>query len=440
MHLVSIWVEKLRTGLWPIPLAMSIAAMFLYSAALAVDGMVTSEVTLRTWHLHSGSGDDARNTLSVLVSAIITMSSVVFSITIVVLSNASNQFGTRLIRTYMADVRTKLTLGLLSMTITYCLLALRGVQKDMPSDAVPHIAVGTGWLLGLSCVLVLLFFLHFVSRSIVADRIIRRVADELLEIVAKMEPLKESPRGGEEIALPEDFSERNQILRSRTEGYIEAIRYERLLSIAAERNIQLRMEARAGAYMCRDGWLARAYPGDAVTEELATLIDQQVLKGASRTPTQDLEFMIRHLVDIALRALSPGINDENTSIVVIDHLRNALSQLACKQIPLHTYCDKQGVIRVVGKGNDFAGVLDAALNQIRQAADSHPAVIIEMIRAIGRIGEHVLQGGQRDALQQHARLFMNTGLRASHEPYDRAAIERAFANTEQKLCNLLLPS
>ena len=150
--------------------------------------------------------------------------------------------------------------------------------------------------------------------------------------------------------------------------------------------------------------------------------------------------MIRHLVDIALRALSPGINDENTSLVVIDHLRNALSQLACKRIPSHTYRDQHGVLRVVGRGNDFAGILEAALNQIRQAAGSHPAVIIEVTRTIARIGEHVLRSSQRDALLQHARLFRDTGLRACNEPYDRAAIERAFAHTEQKLRDLALPS
>lgn len=438
MDPVYIWFEKLRTGLWPIPLTMTLASLFLYSAMLEVE---MSEDFLRRWHLHSGSGDDARNTLSTLVTAIITMSSVVFSITIVVLSNAANQFGTRLIRTYMADMRTKLTLGLLTMTIVYCLVGLRDVQQDMPASAVPHIAVSTGWLLGVSCVLVLLYFLHFVSRSIMADRIIRRVSTELTEMVRKMPPLQESRTAADNAATHrKSFDEPHGILRSREEGYIEAIRYERLLSLASKHRVRLRMESRAGAYMCKEGWLARVYPADALNEELAASIDQQVLIGPQRTPTQDLEFMVRHLVDIALRALSPGINDENTCLVVVDHLRGALSELARKQLPSHAYCDDDGSLRVLGKGNDYAGVLAAALNQIREASGSHPAVIIEILRALARIAEHVLRSSQRDALLEQARLFKNAGLRTTQEPYDRTAIEGAFSKAEQKLQALALPS
>ncbi|HYH21722.1 MAG TPA: DUF2254 family protein [Azospirillum sp.] len=116
----------------------------------------------------------------------------VFSIIIVALSLAANQFGTRLVRTYMADIRTKLALGLFTMTVMYCLLALRSVEKDMPAAEIPHVTVTVGLVLGLTCVLVLLFFLHRVARSIVADEVIRRVAGELEERIERMPPLQAS--------------------------------------------------------------------------------------------------------------------------------------------------------------------------------------------------------------------------------------------------------
>jgi uncharacterized membrane protein len=435
MDRLDVLLEKLRTGLWPIPLLMSLVAVALYNVALGIDRTGLDENVLRQWYLHGGTGDDARNLLSTLVTAIITMSSVVFSITIVVLSNAANQFGTRLIRTYMADLRTKLTLGLLAMTITYCLVALRAVQHDMPAAQVPHVVVSAAWLLGLCCVLVLLFFLHFVSRSIVADQIIARAAAELTHHIETLEPIGEDDDGErrEQSELPEDFDTSHHVLRSTGEGYVEAVRYEALLALAAKHRIHVRMEARAGTYMCKDGWLARIYPRNAISEELAASINEQVLIGQQRTPTQDVEFMLRHLVDIALRALSPGINDENTCLVVIDHLGGALSKLAGRRIASHRYRDEDGVLRVLGKGNDYGGVLGAALNQIRQAAASHPAVIIEVIRALSKIGEHHRDLGQLNALMEQARLFRNAGLRGTEEAYDRDAIERAFADTEHKL-------
>ena len=438
MDRLRVWLENLKTGLWPVPLLMAAASLLLYNGALAVDGLDWGEDVLRRWHLFSGSGDDARNLLSTLVGAIITMSSVVFSITIVVLSLAANQFGTRLIRTYMASLRTKLTLGLLAMTIIYCLVALRSVQKDMATDAVPHVVVSTGWVLGLACVLVLLFFLHFISRSIMADEVIRRVASELTRMVAQLPPLEGASESPKEAALPSDFDARSEIMRSRHEGYIQAVEYEQLLTLASRHDVHIQLGFRAGAFMCKDGWLGRVYPREALNQELATAIDETILIGRRRTPTQDLEFMIRHLVDIALRALSPGINDANTSLVVIDHLRGALSQLAGKHIASPVYQDKNGVVRVVGKPNNYAGVLGAALNQIRQAAAEHPAVIIELIRALSRIGEHARLPAQRDALIEHAMLVRNAGVRATPEAYDRAAIERAFDDTMEKLHSLFL--
>ncbi|MBM0104997.1 DUF2254 domain-containing protein [Steroidobacter sp. S1-65] len=438
MDRLRVWLEKLRTGLWPIPLGMAAAALLLFNGALALDGLNWSEDVLRRWHLFSGSGDDARNLLSTLVGAIITMSSVVFSITIVVLSLAANQFGTRLIRTYMASLRTKLTLGLLAMTIIYCLVALRSVQKDMTTDAVPHVVVSAAWLLGVACVLVLLFFLHFVSRSIMADEVIRCVANELTRIVTQLPPLEAATDSSEQATLPGDFDARSEIVRSRHEGYVQAVKYEQLLTLASRHDVHIQLGFRAGAFMCKDGWLGRVYPREALNQELATAIDEQILIGRRRTPTQDLEFMIRHLVDIALRALSPGINDANTSLVVIDRLRGALCQLAGKHIALPIYRDQNGVVRVVGKPNNYAGVLGAALNQIRQAAAEHPAVIIELIRALSRIGEHARLAAQRDALVEHARLARDAGVRATPDAYDQAAIERAFDDTIEKL-NSLFP-
>lgn len=430
----SILSESLRTGMWPVPMGMLALGILLFGAALGADETLQTAAVGGAWWLHSGSGDDARNLISTLLTAIITMSSLVFSITIVALSLAANQFGSRLIRTYITNVRTKLALGLFTMTIVYCLLALFHLEQEMSPAEVPHFTVTVGALLGLICVLALLLFLHLVARAMVADEVIRRAARELEESIAALPPLVSQP--GEEAprdALPDDFDQRSVVLRSQDEGYVELIEYERLCELAAQHDVVIRLDFRAGVFMCRDGWLGAVYPIDAVTPEIAEALQGPILIGERRTPTQDLEFSIRHLVDIAMRALSPGINDPNSALVVIDHLRGALSRLMGKALPTATYRDGRGRVRVVGRYNSHAGIVDSALHQIRQAAGAHPAVIINLLGAIGRIAEHATLAEQLQALRHHARLVAAAGLRNLDEPCDRTDVEQALAGTEAKL-------
>ena len=435
-----VWWDVLRTGLWPIPLGMSVAALVLFNGALIADGVGLDEPSLRRWHLYSGTGEDARNLLSTLAAAIITMSSVVFSITVVALSLAANQFGSRLVRTHMTDIRTKLALGLFTMTIIYCLTALRSVDKQMPAAEVPHITVSLGLLLALVCVLALLFFLHFIARSIVADEVIRRVAGELQDSIAQL-PALDPDHATTEISanlLPLDFHDRCTILRSRVEGYIEAIGYERLAALCSEHDLYVRLDLRAGAFICKEGWLAFVYPKEALTPTIAGALADQILIGEQRTPTQDIEFTLRHLVDIALRALSPGINDANTALVVIDHLSAALSGVMKRALPSGVHRDDVGAVRVVAKTSSYSGVLAAALHQIRQSAEKQPAVIIELLRAMGRIGEQVRLAEQRDALLHQVELISAAGLRAVQEPADRADIDKMFSSTQTKLLQMRL--
>ncbi|WP_119153386.1 DUF2254 domain-containing protein [Caldimonas tepidiphila] len=430
-----VWWEKLRTGLWVVPLAMLPLTILLHQGAGWIDRVAPDQAALRTWWLYSGSGDDARNLLSTLVAAIITMSSVVFSITVVTLSLAANQFGSRMVRIYMSDLRTKVALGLFTMTIVYCLLGLRAVQKDMPAAEVPHVTVTLGLLLGLTCVLALLLFLHVVARSIVADEVARRVAGELEDSIAQLRPLEPGRRreDAEDARLPHDFEARSVILASRDEGYVQAVDYEALAALAARHGVLLRLDFKPGEFMCRHGWLGAVHPGEAVDRAFGDAVQDRILIGRQRTPTQDLEFSIRHLIDIALRALSPGINDANTALMVIDRLRGALSRLMGKELAPCVYRDAAGEVRLVCRRSSHADILDAALHQIRQAAARQPAIVIRLLEALARIAEHVRLPEQRESLRHHARLIAAAGLREAQEPGDRTDIEEAFAGAERKL-------
>jgi len=366
------------------------------------------------------------------VTAIITISSIVFSITIVTLTLAANQFGSRLVRTYMADLPSKLSLGLFVMTVVYSLLALQTVSEDMAPQQVPHVTVSVALLLGMASVLVLVLFLHNVARSIVADEVIRRVSRELESSIASLEP---APRSGDDAAadpMPEGGA--GALLRSRKEGYVQSVHYERLVAAAARHQVRIVLTFRAGTFMCREGWLARVEPASALNPQLAESIHAAILIGPLRTPTQDLEYSMRHLIDVALRALSPGINDANTAMVVIDRLRAALSALLGKRLPAGRYVDRDGQLRVVGPCHDHADLLDYAFAQIRRAAAVQPAVIIRLLLGLGRMAEHAQLPQQCAALAHQARLAAAGAMEVSPlMPSDRQEIARALEATLQKV-------
>jgi uncharacterized membrane protein len=429
---LAVWSDAIRTGLWPVPLAMVAVAFGVWGAVSWLDGRIgDAPLGADSW-LYSGSGKDAATLLATLVTAIITISSIVFSITIVTLTLAANQFGSRLVRTYMADLPSKLALGLFVMTVVYSLLALRSVQQDMPAAEVPHATVTLALLLGVACVLVLVLFLHNVARSIVADEVIRRVAREL---EGSIDGLEASPGSCTQPARAQPaLAGDGALVRSRKEGYVQAVRYEQLVAAGSRHQATVVLTFRAGAFMCRDDWLARVHPASALTPALAEAIHGTILVGALRTPTQDVEYSMRHLVDVALRALSPGINDANTAMVVIDRLRAAVSELLGKRLPPGRYVDSQGQLRVVVPCHDYAELLGYAFEQIRHAAAPHPAVTVRMLQAFARIAEHARLPEQCDALAEHARRAAEGAL-ASPEGIeaDRRQIKRALEDTGQRI-------
>lgn len=430
---IAILWEKLRTSIWPVPVAMICFAVMLREITSLADAAIDDQLAISIWWLSSGTGDDARNLLSTIVPALITMASIMFSITMVVLSLAASQFGSRLVRTYMTDIRTKLALGIFLMTIVYCLLVLRTISSDMPPADVPHVGVTLGLALSLACVLTLVLFLNVIARSMVADEVIRRVAAELEDTIEALPDLEGGSADGEDQDRALGNLNHAAILRSADEGYVQAIRYDGLAALAREYDVTLQLHCKAGAFMCRDGWLLAVHPAERMNAALGRSVQNHVQIGQRRTPTQDLEFPIRHLVDIALRALSPGINDPNTAIVVIDRLRAALSRLMCKQMPKTVCRDSEGMARVFGIDTGYGDIFDEAFNQIRQAGAVQPSVIIHMLAAIERIAEHVRTPEQCDSLLRHLDLIARAGLRNTEEESDQADIERKQASAHDKL-------
>jgi uncharacterized membrane protein len=353
------------------------------------------------------------------------MASMVFSITVVALSLAANSYGPRLIRTFRANLRTQFVLGTFLMTIVYLLIVLRSIRGRMPVEEVPHASVTLGSFLGLVCVLALLAFIQGVSKLIVADEVIRKVRNELDTSIKEL-PVPEDGAAAPANPPPADLEERGARIRLPREGYVQAVAIDDLVKWAERNDTLVRLDFKPGDFVVDGDRKVLVYPAPSDPEAVRSEISRFIVSGQERTPTQDLEFAIRHLVEVAVRALSPGINDPFTAMAVIDRLRGGLCRLADRQIPSEALPGADGALRVIRRTTSFRGTVDAAFNQIRQAGAEKPAILIHMLEAIAQIAPRCRLEDQRQALFAHAEMIRAAGLREVPEESDREDVERAF--------------
>lgn len=428
--------ERIRTSLWFYPVLLTLVAVVLAVTALQL-ATASLDASLTAWWLHPGDGADAAELLSNLLTALITMTTLAVSITMVVITLAAAQLGPRLIRNFMADTRTQWVLGFFLGTVVYLVLVRRGVHGDMTPDEVPRLAVSLAMLLLLASVYVLLFFVHHLSRSVISDTMIARVGEELEDAIGQFLPERET---GEEPprTLAARQGPRAQLSLSRG-GYVQAIDHARLVAAAKQHDALIELAFRPGHHLLPGGRHGRVSPPSALDEALAKAVEEGVILGNQRTAAQDLEFSIRELVEIALRALSPGINDPATAIAVIDRLGRAMARVLQRAPARGEWYDADGTLRVISRAPTVAGLFDGAWNQIRQAGEGHPAILIHLLDTFANLAEVARTGEQREAIRVHAVMVQEAGRRNIREPRDLAALEARAASVRDRLEGLAAP-
>jgi uncharacterized membrane protein len=408
-------LNRLRQSLWLLPGVMSagaaVLAWFLLSSRL--EGLVTDPGT--QWWLFSGDAGTARDLLSSLLSGLITMTSLVVSITMVVLSLAAGQLGPRLIISFIRDRQIQVVLGLFMGTIVYTLLVLRSVTDKLGPETIPHVAVAVASALTLLCLFALLFYVHKIARSIIADTVVREVADALEDAIAKASPEHRDPP--EEVPDPTAFLTRTTVSVG-VAGYVQVIDYGQLVGLATKEDVFIEARIRAGHFVLRDGEHLEILSNAPVPDALADDLRKTIVIGPERTSTQDLEYSVRQLVEIAVRALSPGVNDPFTALAVVNRLGAALECAAGHPDPPSLHVDDKGVVRVRAHVTNFVGLVDASFNQIRQAATGNAAVLIQMSDTIGQLAAVVDDPARRAGLLAHLQKIERAARRSLPDPAD----------------------
>ncbi len=435
----SALIERLRTSYWFIPTIMATGAAALSFLTVHVDTLINAKWARTAGWIWAGGPEGARSVLATIAGSTITVAGVVFSITIVSLALASSQFGPRLLRNFLDNRGTQLALGAFVSTFLYCLLVLRTVRgTDAAATFVPFLSVTLGLIFAVISVGFLIFFIHHISTSILAENVIGRVASELLKSMDRLYP-EQVGTGQRDTESPGDrdlakrAQEEGQAIISKSSGYIHAISMGDLFALAKEKDLVLRLSQRPGNFVAKGATLGWVLPREKTNEESIKHVQSAYYFGRGRTPTQDIEYSIDQLVEVAVRALSPGTNDPFTAVTCIEWLGAALIRVAGREIPSGWRHDEEHRLRIIAHATDFAGIAAAALNQIRQYGSESVSVVLRMLEMLARVGPHLRRESDRAVLREHAQKIRDDGCAHVQNDRDREEIEERFAAAEQAL-------
>lgn len=425
---VITWLEDLRTSYWFVPMLMVGVAIILSFVTLAIDQEISAEWVQGVGFVWSGGPEGARGLLSTIAGSMITVAGVTFSITIVALSLASSQFGPRLLRNFMRDRSNQFVLGTFIATFTYSILILRTIRATESLEFVPHLSITVAMVLALASLGVLFYFVHHTALSIQAPIVIAQVARELMDKINEIFP--DSLGQGEEREQAAPFDAMQQVpasIQSPGDGYVQAIDDDALIQVATHNDLRVLLIARPGHFVNRGSILAVAYPAERVSESVVHALRDVFVLGPQRTQTQDVEYLIDQLVEVAVRALSPGINDPRTAIACIDWLGAALSRFAERRFPSALRNDAQGILRVVVQHpTSFEGLLRLGLAQIHEYSQSSVAVNIRLLEMLAKLVCHTRTPTDRAAVVSAATRIHKDGIKWVKSPDDRAAILETY--------------
>jgi uncharacterized membrane protein len=402
-----------------------VVAVLLFVATFAIDvAAYHGNLALPTW-IRTGNADAERQVLIAIAAAVITVIGVVFSVTILALTLASQQFGPRMMRNFVRDVGNQVTLGVFVATFVYAVLALVTINSLSPRF-VPYLSTSVAEALLLVDLLVLIYFIHHIAKSIQLPEVIAGIADDLMRSIDAEFPVevgaaaehRDVRHTGKSLAeLGHLLEAHGAEVPSQVSGYIQYVGYAQLIDIATRTDSVVRLEHRPGHFLATGRALATVWPRGAASE-VALALSRAHVTGPHRTLVQDPVFAIDQLVEIAIRALSSAVNDTFTALTCIDWLSAGLGRVSGRVLDEGVYRDSSGHVRLIESDPSYARMVNRAFDKIRQAAQGMPAVLIRLVDSIGSIMLDTVGPAQRAVLQRQADMVLRLAEQTVREPND----------------------
>lgn len=418
---------SLNASYWFVPAMMTLAALLLAIGTTALDEYLGNGWVSNAWWMHLSKPDGARSLLSAIAGGMISVAGTVFSITIAAVVYASGSYGPRLLTNFMTDRGNQVSLGTFIATFVYALMTLRAIRQ--PDEAygsgfVPELSLLIGIALALVSVGVLVFFLHHVPDSIRINNVVAGIGRRGLKEIAKRYP-DERKNGVSDPKSPDDAL---RPITAQEPGYVQVIDFTGLRRIAEESDATIALSVRSGDFVHAGVEIARVggddLDGDALREFIAV--------GDDRTASQDVDYSLDELVEIALRALSPGINDPFTAITCFHWLGAATGALAARDLARAPDGEPYGAGRVFAVADDFAHFVRRGFGSTRTSAATNVIAARIWLESVEAVLLTTTDPKRRAALLQEVAAMMEQAREELTGPA-LADVEARHAQLEEKL-------
>lgn len=430
-QLLKRW-DEVRASYWFLPSLMALGAGVLAFGLTAIDQRIGMDWMSHISWLNANQPEGARAMLSTIAGSMMTVAGVTFSITIAAVAYTTAQFGPRLLGNFMRDTGNQVTLGTFIATFLYCMLVLRTVSSADGATFVPNLSLLVGFLLALASVGVLIYFIHHVAESIHISNVVAKIGDQLANKIADLPVIDEHAVDGDTPTRAPDFAANAAQVVARENGYVQNLVAGHLVAVATEHELVVRVERGIGEFVHAGETLALVWPAHKASDEILDSLRTAYATGRQRTMSQDPMFLVHELIEIAARALSPGINDPFTAMSCMDWLRSTLVSMANRDAPSPYRHDADGTLRLVVTPFSFTAMADRACHSLRPyfCADTNAAV--HMLNAFERMADQVNTQHRRQ-LAEHAQWLLRAALKALPDPADKARIKTAFDAAETRL-------
>ncbi len=423
----------LRSSLWFVPGLMILFSIGLAFVLIEVDSQIKREWLVNYPRIFGLGADGSRGMLTAIAGSMLTVATLAFSLTLSIIAQASGQYSPRVLRNFMRDRANQFILGYFVSVFAFCLIILRTIRGGDEIKFVPSLGVVIGLILAIGGIIVLIYFIHHIASSLQVTNIITGIEEKTAEVIESIFP----ERLGEE-AEEEDLKRAEKLMeradwygvRSFLSGYIQYVDTDGLMDFAVRNDLFLRMEYGIGQFVAEDTVLVSVSksPDEDSIRELNSYFN--IFR--YRTIEQDVGYGLRQIVDIAIKALSPGINDTTTAISCIDYLAIIVGKIADRKLPTATRV-ADGQIRVFVKTPSFRQYVESAFDQIRINGKGNLAIFERLLKALSIVGERTTSEKRKEIIYKQIVLTKEFANETLQTQYEKDKFQKLVAKELKKI-------
>jgi uncharacterized membrane protein len=434
--------DRMKVSFWFAPAVMSIAAVLLAWFMYELDSLIPNEILANSHFILSGSPAELRTALISMATTILATAGVVFTLLTLPLSTVAAQYGSRLLRVFLGDRTTQLVLGTFVATFVYCLAAALSILPTMVDPNGPQLTVTVGLILMLASFGSLILLVQHISTMLQAPNIAAAAGAELRDVILSEIPNQANAGEGFKDTSedsPGSLEERNgYVIRVKQAGSIQYIDPQYLLTLAREHNLVIRLLRKPGHIVWRGTKVALVWPANRVDEDLDRQIRNAFRVGNGRTPTQDVAYAINQLVEMAVRAMSPAINDPFTAMTCVDYIGEGLALFIKQGERSSYYYDQNNRLRIILEPVTFTELIDGAFDMLRHASCDNSSVLLHILDAIDAIGKETDSTEIHQQLLRHLDLIQKESKAGALIDTDRERISD-YCEKLRESYNLMVP-